>query len=125
MSLETVTTANAPGAIGPYSQAVQANGFVFCSGQIALTKDGELLTGDITAQTRQVLRNLEAILEAAGTSVRKVVKTTVYLSSIQNFVEFNEAYAEFFKDHKPARATVESPHLPKGVLIEIDCIAVM
>ena len=120
---EIITTQNAPSAIGPYSQAVKANGFVFCSGQIPLSKDGALAEDNIKAQTRQVLNNLKAVLEAAGSSLSQVVKTTVYLSNIQNFIEFNEEYSEFFKDNPPARATVESPHLPKGAMVEIDCIA--
>lgn len=124
MSKTTITTQNAPGAVGPYSQAVAANGFIFCAGQIPLTAQGELIEGDIKAQTRQVLQNLKAVVEAAGSSLANVVKTTCYLSNIQNFAEFNEAYAEFFGESKPARATVESPHLPKGVDVEIECIAI-
>lgn len=119
----SITTPNAPAAIGPYAQAVIANGFVFCSGQIPLDTNGVLAPDDIKAQTRQVLKNLRFVLEAAGSSLENVVKTTVYLSNIQNFAEFNEAYAEFFKEDPPARATVESPHLPKGAMVEIDCIA--
>jgi 2-iminobutanoate/2-iminopropanoate deaminase len=121
----TITTQNAPAAIGPYSQGVKANGFIFCSGQIPLTSLGELVQGDIKAQTRQVIKNLKAVLEAAGCALSDVVKTTCYLSNIQNFAEFNEAYAEFFGDIKPARATVESPHLPKGADVEIECIALI
>lgn len=120
-----IQTSNAPAAIGPYSQAVKANGFVFCSGQIPLTKEGILVEDNIKAATRQVLKNLKAVLEADGSSLENVVKTTVYLSNIQNFMEFNEAYGEFFKDNPPARAAVESPHLPKNVLVEIDCIAIV
>jgi 2-iminobutanoate/2-iminopropanoate deaminase len=123
MNLKIITTTNAPKAIGPYSQGVLAGDFIFCSGQIPLTKEGELIVGDIKAQTRQAVKNLQAVLESAGSSLDRVVKTTVYLSNIQNFAEFNEAYAEFFKDHKPARATVESPHLPKGAMVEIEAIA--
>ena len=121
---QIITTNKAPAAIGPYSQAVKAGGFIFCSGQIALTNQGELIEGDIKAQTRQVIKNLQAVLEAAGSSLDKIVKTTVYLSDIQNFAEFNQTYAEFFRDDPPARATVESPHLPKNVLVEIDAIAI-
>jgi len=124
MSKQIVTTNNAPAAIGPYSQAVKAGKFIFCSGQIALTNQGELIEGDIKAQTRQVIKNLKAVLEAGGSSLAQVVRTTVYLSDIQNFAEFNQAYAEFFVNKPPARATIESPHLPKNVLVEIDAIAV-
>lgn len=118
-----IATKNAPAAVGPYSQGIAANGFIFCSGQIPLTSQGELIQGDIKAQTRQAIKNLTAVLEAAGSSLASVVKTTCYLSNIQNFAEFNEAYAEFFGEIKPARATVESPHLPKGADVEIECIA--
>lgn len=120
-----ITTPNAPQATGSYSQAVKANGFIFCAGQIPLTKDGLFVEGDIKTQTRQVLKNLKEVLEAGGSSLYQVVKTTVYLSNIQNFTEFNEAYAEFFKENPPARATVESLHLPKGVMVEIECVAVV
>ena len=125
MTKQIITTTKAPAAIGPYSQAVKAGDFIFCSGQIALTCQGELIQGDIKAQTRQAVKNLKAVLEAGGSSLAQIVKTTVYLSNIQNFAEFNQAYAEFFKDNPPARATVESPHLPKNVLVEIDAIAVL
>ena len=120
---EIITTDQAPAAIGPYSQAVKAGGFIFCSGQIPLTVDAEIIEGDIKEQTRQVLKNLEAVLQAADSSLKKVVKTSCFLSDIQNFAEFNEVYAEFFKSDPPARACVESPHLPKGVLVEIECVA--
>lgn len=124
MKKEIITTKKAPPAIGPYSQAVKAGGFIFCSGQIALTSQGELIEGDIKSQTEQVLKNLKAVLESGGSSLDKVVKTCCYLSDIQNFTEFNEVYSKFFKQNPPARATIESPHLPKGVLVEIDAIAV-
>ena len=120
---QTITTLKAPAAVGPYSQAVKAGSFIFCSGQIPLTSQGELIAGDIKAQTRQALKNLQAVLEAAGLSLDNVVKTTVYLSDIQNFAEFNEAYGEFFQNEPPARAVVESPHLPKGVMVEIEAVA--
>lgn len=125
MSKTIITTENAPAAVGPYSQAVVAGNFVFCAGQIPLTPEGELVTNDVRAQTRQVLKNLKAVLLAAGARLEDVVKTTVYLSNIQNFAEFNEVYAEFFSENPPARATIESPHLPKGALIEIECIALI
>lgn len=124
MPKTTIATKNAPAAVGPYSQGIAANGFVFCAGQIPLTPQGELIEGDIKAQTRQAIKNLAAVLEAAGCTLSDVVKTTCYLSNIQNFAEFNEAYAEFFGEIKPARATVESPHLPKGADVEIECIAI-
>lgn len=120
---QIITTNKAPSAVGPYSQAVRAGNFVFCSGQIALTSQGELIEGDIKAQTRQALKNLQKVLEAAGLSFKNVVKTTVYLSDIYNFFEFNQAYAEFFIKDPPARTTVESLHLPKNALVEIDAIA--
>jgi len=123
MSKQIITTEKAPGAIGPYSQAVVAGGFVFCAGQIPLTSQGELVEGDIKEQTRRVLRNLRNVLEAAGSSLERVVKTTVYLSNIQNFAEFNEEYGQFFQTDYPARAVIESPHLPKGVDVEIEAIA--
>jgi 2-iminobutanoate/2-iminopropanoate deaminase len=123
MTKQIITTTKAPAAIGPYSQAVRAQGLIFCSGQIALSSQGELIEGDIKAQTGQVIKNLKAVLEAGGSSLAQVVKTTVYLSDIQNFAEFNQAYREFFTKKPPARATVESPHLPKNVLVEIDAIA--
>ena len=115
--MEIINSEHAPAAIGPYSQAVKANGFVFCSGQIALNVDG------IAEQTRQILINLRNVLEASASSLEKVVKTTVYLADMDSFTQMNEVYAEFFEDNKPARATVEVRRLPKDVLIEIDCIA--
>ena len=125
MGKETVSTDKAPGAIGPYSQAVKANGFVFLSGQIPLDPaSGEIVAGDIKAQTRRVLENLEAVLDAAGSSLEKVVKTTVFLSNMEDFPGMNEIYAEYFGESSPARATVEVARLPKDVLIEIDMIAV-
>ncbi|MEK9165946.1 MAG: Rid family detoxifying hydrolase [Patescibacteria group bacterium] len=121
--IQILATLKVPAAVGPYSQAVKAGGFAFCSGQIPLTSQGELIAGDIKAQTRQVLKNLQAVLKAAGSSLANVVKTTVYLSDIQNFAEFNQAYAEFFKNNYPARSVCESPHLPKGVMVEIEAVA--
>jgi 2-iminobutanoate/2-iminopropanoate deaminase len=121
--MEKVQTSKAPAAIGPYSQAVKANGMVYCSGQIALNPDGSLAAGDIIIQTNRVLENLKAVLEAAGSSIDKVVKTTVYLKDMNDFAQMNETYAKFFGDHKPARATVQVSRLPKEVFIEIDAIA--
>ncbi len=122
--MKIVQTDNAAIAIGPYSQAVVSNGFVFCSGQIALDTNGELIKGSIQQETEQIMENLIAVLQAAGTDLSKVVKTTVYLTNINDFAEFNELYGNYFDgENKPARATVEVSNLPKGVKVEIDCIA--
>jgi 2-iminobutanoate/2-iminopropanoate deaminase len=121
--MEIVATTNAPAAIGPYSQAIKANGFVFCSGQIPLRADGTLVSGGIVEQTEQVLSNLKAVLEAAGSGLGKVVKTTVFLANMADFAAMNEVYGRFFGENKPARATVQVARLPKDVLVEIDCIA--
>ena len=120
-----VTTPNAPAAIGPYSQAIVAAGLVHCSGQIALDPStGTLLDGPVAAQAERVLENLKAVLAAAGTSLARVVKTTVYLQRIEDFAEVNAVYARFFEgDTPPARATVAVRALPKGALVEIDCVA--
>ena len=123
---ETISTENAPGAIGPYSQAVRAGNLVFCSGQIPLDpQTGEFVSDDIAEQTRQVLKNLNAVLEAAGTSLSNVVKTTVFLSDMNDFVKMNEIYAEFFGENKPARATVQAARLPRDAKVEIECIALV
>ena len=119
-----VSTELAPKAIGPYSQAIRANGFVFCAGQTPIDPAvGKLIDGDVPAQTRRVLQNLSAILEAAGTSLSKVVKTTVFLTDMANFKAMNEVYAEFFAEHPPARSTVAVAGLPLGAQVEIECIA--
>ena len=119
-----ISTTAAPAAIGPYSQAVVADGWIYVSGQIPLIPDsGELVEGDIVAQTDRVLRNLTAVLEAAGGSLNTVVKTTVYLSDMANFPAVNEVYAEYFGQHRPARATVQARELPKAVGVEIDAVA--
>jgi 2-iminobutanoate/2-iminopropanoate deaminase len=118
-----VTTDNAPAAIGPYSQAIKANGFIFTSGQIPLTPAGELVEGDIHDQTRQVLTNLSAVLEAAGSSLQNIVKTTIYLTNMDDFIAVNTIYAEFFGTSFPARSTVAVKTLPKNVDIEIDAVA--
>jgi 2-iminobutanoate/2-iminopropanoate deaminase len=120
--IKTVQTTDAPSAIGPYSQAVKAGGFVFTSGQIPLTASGELAGNDITAQTTQVLENIKAVLSAAGMTLEDVVKTTVFLSDMGNFAAMNDVYADFFPS-KPARSTVEVSRLPKDVLVEIEAIA--
>ncbi|WP_345970957.1 RidA family protein [Sulfurimonas sp. HSL1-6] len=121
--MQFVQTENAPAAIGPYSQAVKVNGMVYTSGQIALTPAGEMLENDITVQTKQVLANLTAVLEAAGSGLGKVIKTTIFLDSMDDFATVNAIYAEAFGDHKPARSTVAVKTLPKNALVEIDAIA--
>jgi len=121
---QTVTTPDAPKAIGPYSQAVVYNGLVFASGQIPLDpKTNAPVEGDVKAQTRRVLENLKGVLDAAGSSLDRVLKTTIYLKDMNSFAEVNEVYGEFFTSNWPARATVEVARLPKDVLVEIDCIA--
>jgi 2-iminobutanoate/2-iminopropanoate deaminase len=120
----TVSTPHAPAAIGPYSQAVVSNGFAFLSGQIPISPStGQLIEGGIAAQTTRVLENLKAVLEACGSSLAKVVKTTVYLKDMGDFAAMNEVYAQFFTENPPARATVEAARLPKDVRVEIDCVA--
>ncbi len=120
-----IKTEKAPKAIGPYSQAIMANGFVFASGQIAIDPStGELKTGTIEEQTRLVLNNLKAILEAAGSSFDKVVKCRVFLQNMNDFSRMNAVYGEFFKPPYPARATVQVARLPKDVKIEIEAIAI-
>jgi 2-iminobutanoate/2-iminopropanoate deaminase len=126
MHRQTVSTENAPKAIGPYSQAIIANGFVFCSGQIAIDPaKGELIQGDIAAQTAQVLTNLRAVLEASGASLDTVVKTTVFLHRMADFEAMNAVYGEVFKDNPPARSTVGNLDLPRGVLVEIEAVALV
>ncbi|MDP3466064.1 MAG: RidA family protein [Sulfuricurvum sp.] len=120
-----VQTPNAPAAIGPYSQAMIANGMVFTSGQIALTPAGEMLTGDVKEQCTQVLANLKAVLEAAGSSLDKVIKTTIFLDNMDDFGAVNELYAQAFGSHKPARSTVAVKTLPKNALVEIDAVAMV
>jgi len=123
--MEFVQTDKAPSAIGPYSQAVIANGMVYTSGQIALTRYNLMLEDDIVVQTKQVLENLKAILEEAGSSMDNVIKTTIFLSSMDDFATVNEIYEEAFGSHKPARATVAVKTLPKNALVEIDAIALI
>ena len=123
---ESVSTENAPGAIGPYSQAIKTAGMVFCSGQIPIdVKTGEFVSSDVAEQTDQVLKNLSAVLEAAGTSLDGVVKTTVFLADMNDFTVMNEVYARYFSANKPARATVQAARLPRDAKVEIDCIAVV
>lgn len=121
-----IHTENAPAAVGPYSQAIVANGFVFTSGQIALIPaEGKLLDGGVQAQARQVLQNLQAVLEAAGTSLNNVVKTTVFLADINDFLAVNEIYGEFFSENPPARSAFEVANLPLGALVEIEAVALL
>jgi 2-iminobutanoate/2-iminopropanoate deaminase len=122
---DVIATDQAPKAIGPYSQAIRANGFVFVSGQIPLDPTTQqLIEGDVPAQTDRVLKNIKGILEAAGTSMEKVVKTSVFLKNMAEFAAMNEVYGKYFTSNPPARATVEVSRLPKDVLVEIDVIAV-
>jgi len=124
MAKNIIATRNAPGAIGPYSQGIKANGFVFASGQIGLDPaTGEFVKGGITEQSRQVLLNVKNVLEAAGSGLDKVVKTTVFLKDINNFAAMNAVYSEFFKTDCPARSAVQVAALPKGALVEIEVIA--
>lgn len=125
MGIKTVATQNAPQAIGPYSQAIIANGMVFTSGQIALNSNGELVSDDIVEQTKQVLRNLSEVLKEAGSSLDKVIKTTIFLSDMDDFKAVNEVYTSCFEKHKPARSTVAVKTLPLNVKVEIDCIALV
>jgi 2-iminobutanoate/2-iminopropanoate deaminase len=121
---EVISTKNAPQAIGPYSQAIKANGFIFVSGQIAIDPATQQVnTGDIAAQTDRVLRNVSGILEAAGSELRKVVRSTVFLKNMSEFAAMNEVYGKYFSSAAPARSTVEVARLPKDVLLEIDVIA--
>jgi len=119
-----ISTEQAPKAIGPYSQAVVANGWAFLSGQIPLDPaTNQIITGDIAAQTERVLENLKSVLAAAGSSLERVVKTTVYLKDMGEFAKMNEVYGRYFATNAPARATVEAARLPRDVSVEIDCIA--
>jgi len=121
---QVIATEHAPRAIGPYSQAVLANGFAFLSGQIPLDPaTNQLVDGDVTVQTERVLENLKAVLEAAGSSLEKVVKTTVFLRDMADFPRMNEVYARYFAVNPPARSTVQAARLPRDVSVEIDAIA--
>ncbi|MEK4797456.1 RidA family protein [Thermoactinomyces sp. FSL K6-2592] len=121
--MKKVQTDKAPQAIGPYSQAVETGDWIFTSGQIPLTPDGKLVAGGIEEQTRQVLENLKSVLEAAGSGLEHVVKTTIFLRDMNQFQTVNEIYGGYFKEHQPARSCVEVSRLPKDVLIEIEVIA--
>ena len=121
-----VSTSAAPAAIGPYSQAIRAGGFLFCSGQIPLDpQSGAIVSGSVAEQTRRVLENLSAVLAAAGCTLADVVKTTIYLTDLSTFGEVNATYAEFFTQSPPARATVEVRGLPRGAAVEIEAIALV
>jgi 2-iminobutanoate/2-iminopropanoate deaminase len=124
MVRNVVSTAAAPQAIGPYSQAITVDNLVFCSGQIPLKPDGTLLEGDVAAQARQVLINLKAVLEAAGSSLDLVLKTTVFLADLSEFAAMNTVYSEFFTTNAPARSTVQVARLPRDVRVEIEAIAI-
>jgi 2-iminobutanoate/2-iminopropanoate deaminase len=124
MKIEKIATDNAPAAIGPYSQAIKAGGFLYCSGQIPLLPGkGELIQGGITEQTAQTLDNLRQVLVAAGVDFSAVVKTTIYLTDLNDFAIVNDIYAEYCADIAPARATIQVAALPKGALVEIDAVA--
>ena len=118
-----IHTSNAPEAIGPYSQAIKVGNFIYTSGQIALLPNGEFLDSDVKAQTKQVCENLKAVLNEAGVELSNVVKTTIFLANMDDFVAVNEIYGEYFS-HKPARSTVAVKTLPKNALVEIECIAI-
>ncbi len=123
--MKAVSTTNAPAAIGPYVQGMIVNGMFYSSGQIPLTTEGNMVEGSITEQTHQVFANLKAVLEEAGSSLQQVVKTTVFIKDMNDFVTFNEIYGQHFGDHKPARSTVEVARLPKDAQVEIEVIAVI
>lgn len=122
---EIIKTCHAPNPIGPYSQAIRANGFIFISGQIPVRPDtGKIVEGDIASQTHQAMKNMIAILDAAGSSLANVVKTTVFLTNLDDFPGFNRIYEEYFGEVKPARSTIQVARLPKEVLLEIEAIGI-
>lgn len=124
MGKTVISTPDAPRAIGPYSQAVQSDGLIFCSGQVGLDPaSGELTSDDVAEQTRRAMRNLEAVLAHAGSDLADVVKVTAYLTDLGDFATFNEVYGEFFTTGPPARATVGVAGLPKGAKVEVECVA--
>lgn len=126
MDKKVISTTAAPAAIGPYSQAVAANGLVFCSGQVPLDPEtGELLSGSIAEETQRCMRNLEAVLKEAGSALDSILKTTIYVTDMNDFAEVNEAYGSFFTDAPPARATVGVAALPKGARVEVECVAAL
>lgn len=123
--MKTIQTLMAPAAIGPYSQGIIVNNLFYSSGQIPLTADGVMVEGDIKAQTHQVFKNLQAVLEEAGASLDTVVKATVFIKDMNEFVMLNEVYGEYFHTHKPARSCVEVARLPKDALVEIEVVALV
>lgn len=123
--MQNVQTDQAPAAIGPYAQAKIVGNMVFTSGQVALRPDGTLNDGTVEEQTEQVMTNLAAVLEAAGSNLQNVVKTTVFIKDMNDFARINEVYGKHFGDHKPARSCVEVARLPKDVLVEVECIALV
>ena len=124
MTRESVQTDKAPKAIGPYEQAIKANGFIYTAGQIPIDpKTANFVDGDISAQTRQVLENLKAVLEAGGSALDRVVKATVFLKNMADFAAMNDVYAQYLGSAKPARSTVAVAELPRGALVEIDLVA--
>lgn len=126
MNKQVISTTNAPKAIGPYEQAIKVGEFIYASGQIPLDpKTGTVVEGDITVQTRRVLENLTAVVEAAGSSLERAVKATVFLKNIGDFAAMNDVYAEYLGKEKPARSTVAVAELPRGALVEIDLVAIV
>jgi 2-iminobutanoate/2-iminopropanoate deaminase len=124
--MDVVSTDKAPGAIGPYSQAIKVNGMVFCSGQIPIDPaTGNFVSEKIAEQTEQVLKNLNAVLESAGSGLDRVVKTTVFLADMEDFAAMNEVYSKYFDANKPARATVQAARLPRDAKVEIECVAIV
>ena len=124
MSMRTISTDRAPKAIGPYSQGIAVSGFLFLSGQVPLDPGtGQLVQGTVQEEVTRVLENLKGVLEAAGSGLQRVVRTTVYLTSLEDFTAMNEVYARYFGEHRPARSTVQVSALPRGARVEIDAIA--
>ena len=124
-SPETILSDHAPAPIGPYSQAIRADSFLFTAGQLGATTDGALVPGGVAEQTRQAISNLAAVLEAGGATLGRVVKTTIFLQNLNDFAAVNEVYADFFGFHAPARSTVEVARLPNDALVEIEAIALV
>ncbi len=123
--MKSIHTNQAPAAIGPYSQGIIVNNMLYSSGQIPLTAEGQMIDGDVTAQTHQVFRNLEAVLKEAGAAFNTVVKATVFIKNMDDFSAINEVYGQYFSDHKPARSCVEVARLPKDALVEIEVVALV
>jgi 2-iminobutanoate/2-iminopropanoate deaminase len=123
--MKKVHTTEAPAAIGPYSQGIVYNNLFFSSGQIPLTKEGEMVDGDVKEQTHQVFSNLKAVLNEAGSSLEQVIKATVFIKDMNEFADINEVYGQYFSEHKPARSCVEVARLPKDAKVEIEVIALV